>query len=150
MKILVKILVFISVITALFFIWLTKPYMDYQSLRKAGTPQKVVAEYKLMTGDVLCTKLYRVDDGSAIYPNVPDDLPDPNEIDSLKEGDRITIVAYMYEWQAKNLVTGNIEKKPTGMMDVIAWSDEDSLNFRSNLKNPQADQFKRKNYSDCN
>ena len=132
-----------------FFIWLTKPYMDYQNVRLNNEPIEVVVEYRSMTGDSLCTKLYNVNNNQGISPNVPDDVPDPHDITALTEGSRITLVGYSYEWQAKNLVTGNIQKKPSGMMDVIVWNGAGDTSFKTQLKNPGPQQFNRKNYSDC-
>ena len=150
MKIVIYLLAAIFFAAALFFIWLTKPYMDYQSVRLAGEPIEVVAEYKSMTGDALCTKLYDVNSGKGIFPNVPNDVPDPHDMATLKEGDRITLIGYPYECQAKNLSTGNIQKKSSGMMDVIAWNKADNEIFKTQLKNQDPQQFDRKNYTDCN
>jgi len=149
MKIIIYLLVAIVFGAALFFIWLTRPYMDYQSVRLNSEPIDVIAEYRSMTGDPLCTKLYDISSNKGIFPNVPGDVPDPHDIAVLKEGDRITLIGYSYEWQAKNLITGNIQKKPSEMIDVIAWSKAGDISFKTQLKNPTPQQFDRKNYSDC-
>lgn len=149
MKITIYILSFISLLIGSLFIWLTKPYMDYQSQRLNNILTEVNVEYRSMTGDPLCTKLYDVVSGRGIFPNVPDDVPDPHTIASLQEGDRITLIGYQYEWQARNLITGKTDKRALGMIDVVAWNNATDLHFKSQLENPQPQQFKRENYSDC-
>ncbi len=140
---------FSVLIVSSIFVWLTKPYMSYQSVRIGDTPTTIEVEYLSMTGDALCTKLYEINNHQGIFPNVPDDLPDPHSIPSLKEGDRITLVGYPYEWQAKNLITQSVKKKPIGMVDVVAWNKGAEIRFASNSKNLSPDKFKRENYSDC-
>ena len=149
MKIFFSILSLLLLVVIAFFVWLTKPYMSYQSVRIGDTPTTIEVEYLSMTGDALCTKLYEIHNHQEIFPNVPDDLPDPHSISSLKEGDRITLVGYRYEWQAKNLITQSVKKKPIGMVDVVAWSKGAEVQFASSSQNLSPDKFKRENYSDC-
>lgn len=149
MKIFFSILSLLLLVVIAFFVWLTKPYMSYQSVRIGDKPTTIEVEYLSMTGDALCTKLYEINSHQGIFPNVPDDLPDPHSISSFKEGDRITLVGYRYEWQAKNLITQSVKKKPIGMVDVVAWSKGAEVQFASSSQNLSPDKFKRENYSDC-
>lgn len=73
------------------YLWLTSPAFPV-SLN--NEPIEVVVEYRSMTNDSLCTKLYDVNNNQGILPNVPDDVPDPHYITTLTEGYRITLIGY--------------------------------------------------------
>lgn len=47
----------------IFYIWLFKPYMNYDHVRTSNTPNTIVAEYFTVTGEPLCTKFYKVEKG---------------------------------------------------------------------------------------
>lgn len=153
MKVFLYTLGLLVVVSAGAFLWLTKPHMSYVSTRATDSPVQVEVEYVNVTGDALCSKLYQlVDDEAtdkAVFPNVPDDIPDPHDVDDLADGDRLTIEGFPYEWSAINRVTGTTTTKATGMVDVIAWEGPDGLAFRSKLQADSGEIFDRRNYTDC-
>lgn len=135
------------------FIWLTKPYMSYETTRSTNEIVTITAEYVNDTGEPLCSKLYEiaggVTSGKAIIPNMPKDVPDPHDWAALEDGDFLTIYGYRYQWKARNIITGGVETRPVGMVDVVAWEGPHNLLFKSELPDAPANQFNRRNYTDC-
>ncbi len=153
MKAVIYIVGTLLIVISAAFVWLTTPYMSYETNRSTNEIVTITAEYLNITGDPLCSKLYEIIDGEtsdkAIFPNMPKDIPDPHDMTVLKDGDRLKIRGYRYQWKARNLITGNIEARPAGMVDVVAWEGPDNLHFNSAFSDAPAGQFSRRNYTDC-
>ena len=135
------------------FIALTKPYMEYGYGRVDNQPVTIEVEYINVTGDPLCTKLYKVINGEVsdegIFPNIPSDIPDPHDVAELTDGDRLSLTGYLYEWQEKNLITGNTQHRSVNQIDVISWQQGNHLVYKSSLKGISGSQFSKRNYTDC-
>ncbi|WP_281557666.1 hypothetical protein [Thalassomonas sp. RHCl1] len=135
------------------FLWLSEPYMQRQYVRISNSPITIEAEYFTVTGDPLCTKFYRVMDGkitdTGIFPNMPTDIPDPHAVAAFKDGDRVELTGFLYQWQETNLVTGTTRSRPVNMIDVLTWQASTGIHYQSKQTNTQAGAFKQVNYTNC-
>lgn len=135
------------------YIWLFKPYMDYEYKRVGDIPVTVESEYYNVTGESLCSKFYKVENGKitnlGIFPNMPIDIPDPHSFLDFKAGDRVTFTGFIYQWHSTNLITGENSQKFINMIDVISWHSGDSKNFISNETNFSPSAFTQENYISC-
>ncbi|WDE14218.1 hypothetical protein [Thalassomonas haliotis] len=133
-------------------IWLFAPYIEGKYVRQGGLTT-IEAEYFTVTGDPLCTKLYRVEKGKitdhGVFPNMPADIPDPHTVSELKEGDRLLLTGYLYQWQETNLLTGTISKRKVNMIDVIRWQQSNRLIYKTQQREFAASAFSQKNDTDC-
>ncbi len=145
------VLVVVFFAAAAFAIWLFVPFTISEYVRVSEMPRQIRAQYIDIQGDPLCTKLYLIDEsgqvGHGIFPRVANDIPDPNKMPSLQNGDQITLEGYFYEWKKTNKITGNIITKPVYQIDVISWSDSYANHYKSAERNP--DKFSAENYTDC-
>ena len=149
LKILSTIILFIIIL----YVWLLKPYMHYDYMRISDTPTTIIAEYYTVTGEPLCTKFYKIENGKlttkGISPNMPFDIPDPHSLTEFKDGDRITLTGFTYEWWATNLITNNIQKRDINMIDVITMQVSDSVIYKTKALDKSPKAFKHENYTNC-
>jgi len=122
-------------------------------VRIADTPTSMTAEYYTVTGDPLCTKFYKVENGKitnkGVIPNMPHDVPDPHTLNIFKDGDRITLTGFTYEWSETNRITNKTTKHMIDMIDVISWQYPDSIKYESTTSDLSPKSFKHENYTDC-
>lgn len=137
----------------IFYIWLFKPYMNYDHVRTSNTPNTIVAEYFTVTGEPLCTKFYKVEKGKlttkGIIPNMPFDIPDPHSLTTFKDGDRITLTGFTYEWRATNMITNNIQKRAENIIDVITMQVSDTVIYKTKALDQTPKAFTNVNYINC-
>jgi len=148
-KILLGIVIFIITIIVL----LLQPYMKYSYVRTSNTPTTIIAEFYTVTDDALCTQFYKIEEGKltnkGIFPNMPNDIPDPHLSTEFKDGDRISLTGFSYEWWATNILTGRIQKRSINMIDVISWESSNSTFFKSENLDLSPTTFKHENYVNC-
>jgi len=111
----IKVTLGIMLILSALYIWLFKPYMEYDYKRMSDIPIIIESEYFTITGEPLCTKFYKVENGKitnkGIFPNMPIDIPDPHIFSDFKEGDRVAFTGFIYQWHATNKITGESSQK---------------------------------------
>lgn len=148
-----KITFSIMLIFSFVYIWLFKSYMKYDYKRISEIPIAIETEYFNVTGEPLCTKFYKVENGKVsnkcIYPNMPIDIPDPHSFSDFKEGDKVTLTGFIYQWHATNLITGESSQKVINMIDVISWNSGNSKTYSTNETDLNPSDFKQENYISC-
>jgi len=148
-----KITFSIMLIFSFLYILLFKPYMKYEYKRVGDIPETVESEYYNVTGEPLCSKFYKVENGkitnNGIFPNMPIDIPDPHSFSDFKAGDRVTFTGFIYQWHAINIFTGVSTQKVVNMIDVISWKSGDSKKYTSNETDFNPSGFKQENYISC-
>lgn len=134
------------------YIGLLQPYMQREYVRLSDAPVTIEAEYFTVTGDPLCTKLYRVIDSkitnNGVFPNMPQDIPDPHNLAELKDGDRLALTGFLYEWHETNLITGTTSQRAINMMDVIGYQAL-NINYQTKLTDITPGAFRHENYTNC-
>lgn len=134
-------------------IWLTLPYLEVSRVRIDASPVEVLAGFSNETADPLCTKLYKIVDGrisnEPIFSRVAADVPDPNDVTELKDGDQITLQGYRYEWRERNRITGHEAKRLDGRIDVVSWRGPSGEEHLSALDPSAPATFPNENYIGC-
>ena len=135
------------------FIWLLQPYMQREYVRISNSLTTIEAEYITVTGDPLCTNFYRVEGGkisnNGIFPNMPEDIPDPHSLTEFKDGDRVKLTGFLYQWRETNLITGAVSTRQINMIDVLGWQSSASANYQSKQADTSPGAFRHENYTNC-
>ncbi|MCP4342865.1 MAG: hypothetical protein GY799_29280 [Desulfobulbaceae bacterium] len=142
--------VFIIASIVLAFCYLLEMHMDGKHIRLNDNIVTIQAVYLNMTGDPKCTKIYREDNGAAIFTNIPADLPNPNCSDELVNNDKLYLKGYMYKWQKINKITRNIvDERDINVIDVIEWGVNNKTKHKTAMKSFDESNFVSDNYTDC-
>jgi len=127
--------------------------MEYDYKRMSDIPITIESEYFTITGEPLCTKFYKIENGkitnNGIFPNMPIDIPDPHLFSDFKEGDKVTFTGFIYQWHASNLITGKSTQKVVNMIDVISWKASNLNSYTSKIIDLSASSFKQESYISC-
>ncbi|WDE07947.1 hypothetical protein SG34_014275 [Thalassomonas viridans] len=134
-------------------VWFLKPYVKGENVRLNGGLETIEAEYSKTTGEGFCTNLYRVVNGKitddGIFTNMPADIPDPNTLPELKNGARVLLTGYVYEWRETNLITGSVSKRKSNMIDVVRWQTAARVSYKTQQGNLGPTAFRNGNYTNC-
>ena len=142
--------VFIIVSIILTFFYLLDFHLEAEHIRLNDKIVTIQAVYLNMTGDPICTKIYREDNGAGVVTNIPTDVPNPNYSGELINNDKLYLKGYMYKWQETNIITGNIiEERDINVIDVIEWGVNNKTQHKTEMKSFYEGNFVSDNYTDC-
>ncbi|GAB1258519.1 hypothetical protein NBRC116494_30210 [Aurantivibrio plasticivorans] len=145
-------LIAVLVVVAIGLVFLTQPYNAIHFERSSNEPVTLSAKFLNATDDPLCTNIYVGDEAtgfSGVLPRFPSDLPDLHSTDSVEFGESVELTGFQYEWVKRNKITGAEVRKPTGRMDVLAWSTERIGEQRTKLEGLKPSDFNGENYTSC-
>lgn len=134
-------------------VWALAPHIRTEYVRVSEAPVELQVAYSNETADPLCTKLYEWQGSEIsslpIFARVASDMPDPNDYPVLRQGDRITLTVYRYDWRETNLITGGQRRKASERVDVVAWRGPSTEEFTTLLDPSAAATFPSEGYIGC-
>jgi len=80
---------------------------------------------------------------------MPQDIPDPHTVKGFKDGDRISLTGFIYQWRATNVITGITTEVEVNRIDVTHWKKGNELSYVSKQAASSKTVFKSENYVSC-